>query len=121
MSDLVRMIDGEGMASSKEIADRFGKPHRDVTKAIRVLECSDEFRERNFSQSSYISRQTKVLDCYDMTRDGFSFLCMGFNGKHAAKWKEQSIVALNALEQHARYTLGDPSLTNAITVAHMRL
>lgn len=121
MSELVHMIDGEGMASSKEVADKFGKIHTHVLEAIRSLECSDDFRESNFRLSSYISKQNKTLPCYELTRDGFCFLCMGFIGKNAAKWKEQYIVAFNALEQHARNTLGEQSLTDAINVATLRI
>jgi len=33
-----------------------------------------------------------------MTRDGFSFLCMGFTGAKAAIWKEAYIAAFNRME-----------------------
>lgn len=33
-----------------------------------------------------------------MTRDGFSFLAMGFTGREAAKWKENFLTAFNAME-----------------------
>jgi hypothetical protein len=40
---------------------------------------------------------------YEMTRDGFTFLAMGFTGKEAARWKEAYIAAFNAMaEQFAR-------------------
>ncbi|MGI9701007.1 Rha family transcriptional regulator [Pseudomonas aeruginosa] len=34
-----------------------------------------------------------------MTRDGFTFLCMGFTGEEAARWKEAYINAFNKMEQ----------------------
>ena len=34
----------------------------------------------------------------EMTRDGFTFLAMGFTGSEAAKWKEAYINAFNAME-----------------------
>jgi hypothetical protein len=34
-----------------------------------------------------------------MTRDGFSFLVMGFTGKRAAQWKERFLEAFNRMEQ----------------------
>lgn len=89
--------DGIQKTNSKNVADVFNKPHRDVTKAIRDLDCSDEFRARNFSQSSYLSKQNKKLSCIEMTRDGFAFLCMGFNGKKAASFKEAYISEFNRM------------------------
>lgn len=99
MVELVSRNNGEIKTTSKVVADAFGKPHRDVTKAIQSLDCSEEFRARNFSQSSYTSPQNKILKCVDITRDGFSFLCMGFSGKKAAVWKEAYIKAFNDMEK----------------------
>lgn len=96
---LVNLKDGVAVVTSKEVADTFGKIHRDVMRSITNLECSQEFRVRNFAQSSYVSNQNKVLDCFTMTRDGFAFLCMGFTGSESAKWKEAYISAFNAIEQ----------------------
>jgi phage regulator Rha-like protein len=39
---------------------------------------------------------------YYVTRDGFSFLAMGFTGKKAAQWKEKYIAAFNAMEKYIR-------------------
>jgi Rha family phage regulatory protein len=36
---------------------------------------------------------------YLMTRDGFSFLVIGFEGKRAAHWKQMYIKAFKAMEQ----------------------
>jgi len=98
MSDLVLITDGKPTANSKAIADFFGKNHRDVLRDIANLECSADFRERNFALSSYRSMQNKKLPCYEMTKDGFCFLAMGFTGKEAAKWKEAFINAFNQME-----------------------
>jgi len=101
MNDIVFKNGNEVKTTSKIIADVFGKTHRDVTKAIRVMECSDEFRASNFGQSSYLSKQNKRLKCYDITKDGFFFLAMGFTGKAAAKWKESFINAFNELDKQS--------------------
>lgn len=98
MNDLVELKNGMITVSSKAVADKFKKPHRTVLRAITSLECSEEFREHNFARSSYFSPQNKKLSCFDMTRDGFAFLCMGFTGKRAAKWKEEYINAFNQME-----------------------
>jgi len=99
MKDLVKFVGGEIIASSKDVAEKFGKVHRNVLIDIKRLECSDEFREHNFLLSSYTSSQNKTLPCYEITRDGFAFLCMGFTGKKAAQWKEKYISAFNAMEK----------------------
>jgi Rha family phage regulatory protein len=99
---VVKADSGVCVVSSKQVADSFGKVHRDVMRAIKMLDCSDDFRARNFAQSSYTSMQNKELDCYNMTRDGFAFLAMGFTGKEAAKWKEAYIAAFNAMEAEIR-------------------
>lgn len=96
--NLVSNKNGQLLTTSKVIADTFGKIHRDVMRSINNLDCSEEFRARNFAQSTYTSPQNKTLDCYEITRDGFSFLCMGFTGKEAAEWKEKYITAFNQLE-----------------------
>lgn len=98
MNELVTVSEGQAMVSSKDISDKFNKVHRDVLRAIRLLDCSDEFRVRNFAQSSYMSLQNKELECMNMTRDGFAFLCMGFTGSDAAEWKERYISAFNSME-----------------------
>lgn len=83
--------------SSLKVAERFGKRHDDVLKAIRNLGCSEEFGLRNFAESSYINEQKKTQPCYQITRDGFALLAMGFTGQEAMKWKEAYIDAFNYL------------------------
>ncbi len=100
MDDLVRFSNGILTANSKEIADKFGKVHRDVKRAIANIECSEGFRLRNFAHSFYLSPQNKKIKCFDITRDGFAFLAMGFTGSDAAIWKEAYIVAFNKMESH---------------------
>ena len=97
--DLVLLNNGEPLTTSRIVSDVFEKTHKDVLRAIDNIDCSDGFRERNFALSSYKSKQGKTLKCVDMTRDGFSFLCMGFTGKKAAKWKEEYIRAFNQMEK----------------------
>ena len=100
MNQLVKNSNGELLTTSKIIADSFNKTHRDVIRALNNLDCSDEFRSANFAQSSYMSPQNKKISCFDITRDGFAFLCMGFTGKKAGEWKEKYIQAFNKMESH---------------------
>ena len=99
MNDLVEIKDGQPVVNSLKVAEKFGKAHRTVLRSIRSLDCSQEFILHNFTPSSYTNRQNKTVPCYLLTRDGFSFLCMGFTGKEAAKWKEAYINAFNQMEK----------------------
>ena len=98
MTELVIVKNGKVLCTSLMVAEKFEKRHADVIRAIENLECSQVFRERNFALSSYKSQQGKELPMVEMTRDGFTFLAMGFTGSEAAKWKEAYINAFNAME-----------------------
>ncbi|URC15423.1 regulatory protein [Paraglaciecola Antarctic JLT virus 2] len=95
---LVSRNNGQLKTNSKIVCDVFGKTHKNVLLSIEAMKCSDKFRALNFKASSYTSPQNKKLSCVDMTRDGFSFLCMGFTGAKAAEWKEKYINAFNEME-----------------------
>ena len=73
-----------------------------MLQAIRNLECSDEFTRLNFKPVEFIEEFSNITERrieYHMTRDGFTFLVMGFNGKEAARWKKNYIAAFNPIEQ----------------------
>lgn len=93
---------GHATTTSIQVAEHFGKRHTDVLRAIDKLDCSDEFRRRNFASAEYLDEQRKPRKNFAMTRDGFAFLCMGFTGKEAAAWKERYIAAFNDMEARLR-------------------
>ena len=99
----IAIVDGQAVTSSLTVADFFSKRHDDVLKKIRILDCSPEFCARNFAETSILVRQpnggTRKLPCYQITRDGFAFLAMGFTGKRAAQFKEAYINAFNQMEK----------------------
>ena len=99
---LVEIIDGQVRTNSFKIAERFGRNHKDVLKAIDALECSADFRERNFAPTSAPVPMprggVRQIKAYSITRDGFTFLAMGFTGSKAAQWKEAYIDAFNRME-----------------------
>ncbi|WP_158275164.1 phage regulatory protein/antirepressor Ant [Thioclava sp. NG1] len=106
------------MTTSRIIAEKFGKQHKDVLRAIKNLECSTDFTERNFAPSEYVDTTGRTLPQMLMTRDGFSFLVMGFTGKEAAAWKEKFISAFNEMEQRIKATamLSGPQLMAAALI-----
>jgi anti-repressor protein len=87
------------LTNSLLVAEKFGKEHNKVIRDIQNLSCSDEFRVANFGVSSYISLQNKELPMYVMTKDGFSFLVMGYTGVKAGMFKEEYIKAFNKMEE----------------------
>ena len=115
MNDIVLSTqNGEPVASSREIAKRFGKNHRDVLRAIEdILEGvrkiaqtpTEEGLPKNgdtpmFFKTEYTHPQNhQKYPMYLMNRDGFSLLAMGFTGKEAVQWKLKYIAAFNAMEQ----------------------
>lgn len=100
----------ETTISSLKVAERFGKRHDDVLKAIRNLGCSPEFTGRNFAASEYTDSTGRKLPCYNITRDGFAILAMGFTGPEAMKWKEAYIEAFNYLLQSHMRSLKEMAL-----------
>lgn len=92
---LVRIVDGKVRASSLLVAQKFGKRHTNVLRAIRNLECSAEFNRLNFELVEYIDDKGERQPSFELSKDGFAFLAMGFTGKAAAEWKEAFIAAFN--------------------------
>ena len=91
---------GQVLASSREVADRFGKAHDKVCRDIKKLLKSQPTKlASEFLESEYISDRGRTYDEYLMTRDGFSLLCMGFTGDKALEWKLKYIEAFNQMEE----------------------
>ncbi len=95
------------VAASRQVVEHSGKQYYNVMRDIRELDCSPEFIALNFEASEYVDVTGRKLPQMLMTRDGFTFLVIGFTGKDAAHWKENYIAAFNAMEQrllpeHAR-------------------
>lgn len=103
---LVTLDHGEVWTTSLLVANKFGKRHADVLRAVEKLECSPEFSERNFALTSAEVAQPnggfRAVPMYRITRDGFSFLAMGFTGRAAAAWKEAFIAAFGKMERELR-------------------
>ncbi|CAH8242529.1 conserved hypothetical protein [Vibrio aestuarianus] len=104
-SDLVFEHSGELVTTSKLVSQAFGKQHKDVLRKIEALDCSKEFTERNFTLSDYRDGSGRKLPLWEMTKDGFMFLVMGFTGKKAAAIKEAYINAFNQMANQLRSNL----------------
>ncbi|MBD3643535.1 Rha family transcriptional regulator [Alcanivorax sp.] len=89
---------GRPVTTSFQVAQVFGKQHKHVTEKIRKLDAPDHFLTANFSAVQYEHRGNQY-EAYEMTKDGFVFLVMGFTGKKAAEFKIAYIEAFNAMEK----------------------
>ena len=109
------------VVSSRDIARVFEKEHKLVMRAIRELDCSGKFRGYNFAPSSYNvetgNGTIREYPEYLITRDGFSFLAMGFTGAKAAEFKEKYIAAFNDMERELMNRPQLPDFTDPVIAA----
>lgn len=97
MNDLVILKDNKAVTTSLKIAEVFKKRHDAVLRDIKNLECSENFNLHNFVEITYIDQRNRKQRMYEVTKDGFMFLAMGFTGKEAGKWKELFISKFNEM------------------------
>ena len=124
MNDIILSTqNGEPVASSRDVAKRFGKEHNHVLRDIKALEegVSKNGQTPMFYKTEYTHPQNhQKYPMYLMNRDGFSLLAMGFTGKEAVQWKLKYIAAFNAMEkqlaaQHKEQrAVQDANIQNAI-------
>jgi phage regulatory protein, rha family len=112
--------------TSRKIAEKFGKEHKSVLYAIEGRLCSCEgsgctkCSDRGYQQlgllqmgdkshlsnmffaKTYIDSRNRQQREYEITRDGYSLLAMGFTGEKALKWKLDYIKAFNAMESELK-------------------
>lgn len=89
---------GEPVASSRQIAENFGKEHKHVLAAVRQILVAENSATKFFHETTFEYRGQKFPE-YLMNRDGFSLLVMGFTGKAALEWKLKYIAAFNEMEK----------------------
>jgi Rha family phage regulatory protein len=82
------MKGGKLIADSRDVAATFGKRHGDVIRAVReLIESAEELDQRNFASINFVDAGGRTYPAYEMDRDGFSLLAMGFTGEKALRWK----------------------------------
>ena len=94
------VVGEEVFATSLQIAQVFGKSHKNVLRTIDNLP-QDDFFNTNFKinkRTDLFGAVTRSEKYYNLTRDGFSLLVMGFTGQRAYQWKIEFIKAFNTME-----------------------
>jgi Rha family phage regulatory protein len=123
---IVTLHDGQAIADSRDVAAFFGKVHFQVLRDVRNLHCSDDFRQSNFVAFKVNDLSGESTSHVTMTKDGFTFLAMGFTGEKAGKFKEAYIERFNVMEAELRSRhvmdpmtiLGDPAAMRGLLLVY---
>lgn len=94
--------DGGVFANSRDIAQFFGKQHKNVLRDIENIEIDEEFARLNFELCNYTDQNGRKRKAYNLTKDGFTLLVMGFTGRKANEFKIRYIEAFNKMEEALR-------------------
>ena len=117
MNELVMVENNQAVVSSRQVAENFGKQHKDVLESIRGILAAENSATKFFRESTFENRGKHYPE-YIMNRDGFSLLVMGFTGKEAMTWKIRYIQAFNEMEAKIREnTLIMPNFNNPAEAA----
>jgi Rha family phage regulatory protein len=117
-TDSLFVNNGKVLTSSLDVADSFGKKHKNVLRDIQHLVDSGEVGGLKFEPTNYLDSQGRSKPCFSMTRDGFILVVMGYKTKAALGIKQRYIDAYNAMEARLREVDGTvPVQVDAVTAA----
>lgn len=75
------IVNGHPTTLSTQVAEYFGKLHKDILKATRnLIESAPELNEQNFAPVEIKDAKGELRPAYRMDRKGFVLLSMGFTG-----------------------------------------
>jgi len=95
----VAMCHDQLITTSLNLSAVFDKEHAKVMRNIKqFIEDQGEFAHANFGACSYTDLNNRERPMYEITRDGFTLLAMGFTGQKAMQFKIAYIEAFNAME-----------------------
>jgi Rha family phage regulatory protein len=116
---IVTLKDGQAFANSRDVADFFGKQHVHVLRDIDALVSAAPDASSNFGLCPYQSVVGgRMYRAFDMTKDGFTLLAMGFTGAKALEFKLKYIAAFNELERKLRdVSISLPDFSNPAAAA----
>lgn len=97
-------FEGHSVLDSKDVAEMIGKDHkhlmRDIRSYINDLEESPKLDSRQFFiQSTYISKQGKVLPSYLLTKQGCEFVANKMTGKKGNQFTAQYVTLFNQMKE----------------------
>lgn len=103
MNALVEQTEFGLTTNSRTVAEVFEKEHRNVLATIDdILAKQPDRCALNFQRTSATVKMpnggAREVRAYEMDRDGFTLLAMGFTGEKALDWKLAYIEAFNRME-----------------------
>lgn len=113
----LRLCEREGVpvVNSRDVAEMFEKEHRHVLRDIDHILLSPNLGSVEwFKETSYIDPTGRTLRSFDLTRDGFSLLVMGWTGAKALAFKVKYIEAFNAMEASLKSSGSDERFLAAV-------
>lgn len=99
---LVSNQDGKLKTDSLIVARVFGKEHKHIMRDIKGIVESDVYQKRNqsnFGLVQYKDAKGEMRPKYEMDRQGFEILAMGFTGEKALEWKFKYSDAFALMEE----------------------
>lgn len=106
LTNAVTVSNGQVTTTSLKIAEVFGKRHDNVIRDIELLQVPDSFGKLNFEATEYEWKNNlgKVVKSkmYNITRDGFVILVMGFTEAAAMQFKIAYLEEFNRMEAELR-------------------
>lgn len=122
MNNLINIKNQEGqlIVSSREIAENFEKRHdhviRDIENKMQSLRTSPQNWGHLFIEHEYEDSYKRKQREYLLTKDGFSFIVMGFTGPKADQWKLKYIKAFNKMEEALKevYHISETAIVNNV-------
>ncbi|KPU43030.1 phage regulatory protein Rha [Oxobacter pfennigii] len=130
LNDIYGVTERKGIpvVSSRKVAEVFEKEHKNVLRAIndKIESAKDDelvaqFCAANFIESGYKDRGKRYPESL-LTRDGFTFISMGFTGTKADRFKIAYINRFNEMESFIRNLFEVkaefPEFTDAVMQLH---
>lgn len=113
---------GVPVVNSRDVAEVFGKRHADVLRDIgAILSTNADLRSSHwFRPASYQDTKGEDRPSFDLTRDGFTLLVMGWTGAKAMIFKVAYIQAFNAMEETLRSPPVSGGMSGADVLAAIR-
>ena len=87
---------------TRAIAKVFDKRNADVMKAVDKEATDEDLLNGKIRSVEYKDKSGKLNKTYELDRDIFTLVVMGFTGKKASEWKRSYIKAFNLMESNIK-------------------
>ena len=116
---LLLSFEGQNVLDSRDVAEMVGKKHahlmRDIHGYINDLEENPNLDSRQFFiESTYTTKQNKIMPCYLLTKQGCEFVANKMTGKKGNQFTAQYVGLFNSMKQEPQsrqpdsYMIDDP-------------